>query len=102
MNAFRFGQNVLRKEGFNQWKVAPCKMGGGARVSKNRMEIRIDIKSSEDYALILHEIAHIVSARLTNNCHDVLFADALTQLMRKYMLPNKMWVYEPIEEIMQA
>lgn len=90
MNAFRFGQNILRVEGYNQWKVVPCEMGGGARVSKMRLEIRIDKKHSEDYALILHEIAHITSARISGtDSHDVLFADALTQLIRKYMYPRE-------------
>lgn len=61
MNAFRFGQNILRAEGCNHWKVMPCDMGGGARVVQTGLEIRIDKRHSEDYALILHEIAHITS-----------------------------------------
>ena len=88
MDAIEFGKRILKKEGYDHWDIILLKMGGGGRVSKMEMAVLIDENNKYDFGLVLHEIAHITSDRLTGDSHDVLYADALTELIRKYMSPN--------------
>jgi len=55
-----FGENILKKYGLKDWKLAWIKSGGGLCIWDLK-EIWIDEKYKHNPAMILHEIAHALT-----------------------------------------
>ncbi len=80
---------VLSDFGLTEWTVRfrPGMHNEGIVLYDSKeIPITFDVQRPVDYALILHEIAHVLSGK---GGHDSIFADKYTMLVRKYMRPKE-------------
>lgn len=78
-----FTDSVMKAEGLSGWTYKITTAGGLCMHDSKRLLLLPD-----DYALVLHEVAHAVLPKPDpKKSHDVFFGDKLTHLIRKYMIP---------------
>ena len=79
----QFVDQVFRAEGLEDWSYRIWQDRGLCLHDKKELRFKHD-----DFATVLHEVAHAILPEVKpKDCHDVLFADTLTKLIRKYTIP---------------
>ena len=79
-------RRIMDREGLEDWKLERSS-GGWITFLENR---RIILKNYNHFSLFLHEVAHAkVGTRKDKTGHDSKWADEYTDLVNKYMVPNK-------------
>jgi len=87
----KWGYEVLRREKISDWKIEYSNIGNeGIAIFKTKT-IHISFpKNKHDYALLLHEIAHITRGEDEGDQHDSMFAHEYMRLVKKYFYPKEL------------